>query len=132
MRRRRAAPGPAIDPEPQPASRRRVVDHRDALYRTRRRSEENQERLGGEPQPRRAAEAAHQSHVRRYPAEQPESVGQPALASTAGGTLADQERAAAIRDDPARVAGDRRPSAPFRSEERRVGKECRSRWEAYG
>src|SRR5437867_3613452 len=69
--------------------------------------------LGGEPQPRRAAEAAHQSHVCRYPAEQPESVGQPALASAAGGTLADQERAAAIRDDPARVAGDRRPSAPF-------------------
>jgi len=43
MRRRRVAPGPATDPEPQPASRRRVLDHRDALYRTRRRSEENQD-----------------------------------------------------------------------------------------
>ncbi len=113
MRGRRAAPGPAADPEPQPATGRRVLLQRDALHRMRRRREENQECLGGKPEPRRDAEAAHQQHVRKYPAEQPESVWQPAFASTAGGTLADQERPAAIRNDSARVSGDRRSSAPF-------------------
>src|SRR5206468_11693818 len=36
-----------------------------------------------------------------------------AFLAAAGGALADQERAAALRDHPARVAGDRRPAAPL-------------------
>jgi len=102
MRRRRAAPGPAPDQSLNPASRRRILDQRDALYRARRRSQEDQERLGGEPQPDALPSCASIACM-PISCRTPRSVGRPALPSTAEARWPDQERSAEIRDDLARV-----------------------------
>src|SRR6267378_2318937 len=69
-------------------------------------------RLALEPQSRRHAAPAHQPPVRRARGRGAQQRRRHRLPA-AGGALADQERAAALRHHPARIAGDRRPAAPF-------------------
>src|SRR6267378_1884752 len=70
------------------------------------------QRLAREPQSRRHAAPAHQPPVRRARGRGAQQRRRHRLPA-AGGALADQERAAALRHHPARIAGDRRPAAPF-------------------
>ena len=59
------------------------------------------------------AQAAPQSHLRRHPDAQPRRVEPAARGAAAGSEVADPQRPAALRDDPARRAGDRRAAAPL-------------------
>ena len=86
---------------------------RSALYRARCHRQEGQGPVARGAQSRRHAEAAHQPHVCRHPPSQPRREPAAARRPAAGGEVADQERAAALRHHPARVAGHRRPPAAF-------------------
>ena len=59
------------------------------------------------------AQAAPQPHLRRHPDAQPRVVEPAARRAAAGSEVADPQRAAALRDHPARGAGDRRAAAPL-------------------
>ncbi len=59
------------------------------------------------------AEAAAEPHLRRHPHPQPRRVEPAARRAAAGSEVADPQRPAALRDDPARLAGDRRAPAPL-------------------
>src|SRR5260221_621288 len=86
-------------------------EDRGALRDPRRHRAQDAQRLAREPESRRHAAPAHQPAVRRDRRRRAQR--RHALGPGAGGALADQERAAALRHHPARVAGDRRAAAPF-------------------
>ena len=85
-----------------------------------RRRQESARQVDGGAQRIRDAEAPAESHLRRHPHAQPRLVEPAALRAAAGSEVADPQRPAALRDDPARRAGHRRaPAALLRARRRR-------------
>ena len=109
LQRGRAARGPGADPLAQSPSRRAVFAGGNPLCHCRRDRAQGPRPMDCLAQCRGDATPAHQPPLRGHPAG-PARLGprQPA----AGSQMADQERAAAFRDDPARIAGHRGPAAP--------------------
>src|SRR5256884_9326329 len=87
------------------------------------------------PQGRRALRAGAQLDLRRADSENPDSASERACSRSAGGSVLAHTWSYARRVGPYRnrvwTLASLGPLRKTRSEERRVGKECRSRWSPY-
>jgi hypothetical protein len=129
VRRRDGPLDPRPHPHAQPAPWRGVCKDRGELRRARRGRKEDEGALVRVAQRGGHAEAARQPDLRRHPGAEPRRVEPAARRATAGSQVADPQRAAAVRDDPARRAGDRRPPAALLRARRRsrCGRWCCAR-----
>ena len=112
---RRPARSARAHPHARPEAGARLRRGRHALRGARRAGAQVRRPLARHAQPRCDAAAAHQQDVRRHPAGLARQRRQAPRRATAGGALAHQERAAALRHDPARHPVDRGPPAAISS-----------------
>ena len=117
-RRRRALDARAGD-EPESPAGRVVRQVGSELRHPGRRRQEGARQVDGGAERIRDAQAPAQSHLRRHPDPQPRLVEPAALRAAAGSEVADPQRPAALRDDPAGRAGHRRAPAPLLRARRR-------------